>query len=46
MSITELKAKAYDLLALMERAQLELKQVNEQIAVESNKQAEALKDEE
>jgi len=37
MSITELKAKAYDLLVLIERAQLELRETNQKIAEEGKK---------
>ena len=44
--IQELKSKAYDLLVLIERAQLELRETNQKITEEGKKQSEALKDEE
>jgi hypothetical protein len=48
-NIQELKAKAYDLIAGIERAQLMLKQVNDQIAqamkAESEKAVETAKEE-
>jgi len=37
MDIKELKAEAYDLLALIERAKAKLQQVNQSIATESQK---------
>lgn len=37
MSLTELKARAYDILAAIQNLQGQLQQVNEAIAKESNK---------
>jgi hypothetical protein len=39
MNLTDLKAKAYDLLAQIEYLQRELKQTNQQIAEESKNEA-------